>query len=945
MLTRLLLALLLVATVRAATVTPVTSESAPAIPPPLEVPNNTAEYRRLVLGNGMKVILLSDSKLNKSSASLVVGVGSLSDPKNRQGLAHFLEHMLFLGTEKYPDEADYGNYLRANGGYNNAYTAGEVTNYHFEIRHEAFEGAIDRLSQFFIAPLFTPEFTDREMNAVNSENQKNLENDAWRGYQLSNSLYRAGHPANHFSTGNRDTLAGTTREELLAFYRAHYSANQMTLALVGKANLDQLEQWARNYFSPVKNQELPAIRFPADYLPPKAALRLVRMEPIKDLRLLKLEFPLGGTRQHFGSKPDALLGFILGHEGEGSLLSQLKAEDLATQLGAGVNSETADYGSFDISINLTPAGLEKYPRVLELVFSAIARLRTAGYPSYLFRERQAMARLNEAYQDKGEGADRAVALANLAYEYPIEIAERVPFLWLQENPAAYQAILDALRPDNLLVVLTAKGVATDKTEHYYGTKYSYTEDAGAPYAALQKATAIASIQLPKPNPFVPARTDILPAEPVRLIDEPALSLYYSQDTEFLRPMVTEIYRFRLPRSLGTLENAVLLRFYEASLKEALNETAYPALEAGLHFNIAAALEGVQLTVSGYDEPAGRLLETLTASLVDFTLSEERFAAVKDRIVRELANFPRADAWQILRESRRATVREFYFRPDEQLPVAQTVTLAAVKDFARKLYAKGKIEGIVHGNVDAARAIADTRRVAATLRAQAVPDAELIRNRILTAKPGESIRTNEKLVVNNSAFRREYLLGGDEPETRAAALLLNNFVAEPFYSELRTRQQLGYIVSGGAGEEEDTNFAFFIVQSGDHPADAVEARADTFIFQLPEMLGTLPDDAWNMIVGGVRSQLEEKDKAVADRTARLFHLAYDRDGDWSRREETLAALDKLTKERTREIFAAALNPDTRQMRTFLGFARQHEPQSPPATTYTDRPAWKKTREYK
>ncbi|RXK54754.1 hypothetical protein ESB00_02330 [Oleiharenicola lentus] len=924
---------------------PVLRAAAPAdIPPRPQAPNDEAAYRTFTLDSGLKVILLSDPKLNKSSASLAVGVGSYSDPANRQGLAHFLEHMLFLGTEKYPDEADYGNYLRANGGYNNAYTAGDHTNYMFEIRHEAFEGALDRLAQFFIAPLFTPEFTDREMNAVNSENQKNLENDLWREYQLRNSLYRAGHPANHFSTGSRDTLGGTTREELLAFYRAHYSANTMTLALAGKAGLDQLEAWARTHFSPIENRKLTPIAYPADYLPPKAALRLVRMEPVKDLRQLTLEFPLPGTRKFWAGKSDVLVGFILGHEGEGSLLSALKAEGLATALGAGVEAGANEFSSFNVSVSLTPAGLEKYPRVLELVFAAFQRLRAAGYPSHLFQERATLARLDETFRDKGEGADRAVQLANLIRDYPLEVADRVPWLWLKEDPATYRLILSHLRPDNLLAVLTAKGVATDKTEPYYGTKYSYTEDTGPAYQALLNPPDVAAIQLPKPNPFIPASAAVLPTQPVQLIDEPALSLYYAQDTEFLRPMAAEVYRFRLPRSLASLETSVLLRFYEACIRESLNETAYTAREAGLNFAFNAALEGVELAVDGYDASAPRLLDAIAANLVDFSLPDERFAALKDRLLRELANFPRGDAYLILTETRRAAIREFHFRPDEQLPVAEKITLADVRAFAKKLYARGKLEALVHGNVTADAAIAHARQLAAALKSQPVANADLLRRRLLTQSAGESVRTNEKLLVNNSAFRREYLLGDDSPEIRAATLVLGNFMGEPFYSELRTRQQLGYIVGANAGGEENTNFAYFIVQSGEYSADELEKRADDFIVKLPLMLEGLPDEAWTTIIGGVRSQLEEKDKAIADRAKRLFDLAYNRAGDWNRQAETIAALEGLTKERAGRILEDALGLSTRQMRTFLGFARQHESKEAQKPTFTDRPAWKKTRKF-
>ena len=181
-----------------------------------------------------------------------------------------------------------------------------------------------------------------------------------------------------------------------------------------------------------------------------------------------------------------------------------------------------------------------------------------------------------------------------------------------------------------------------------------------------------------------------------------------------------------------------------------------------------------------------------------------------------------------------------------------------------------------------------------------------------------------LKVNNSAFRREVLLGRDTPDMRAAALALAAFVGPPVYEELRTRQQLGYIVFGGAGNEDRTEFAYFIVQSGDYPADVLEARADAVIGQLPAQLEALPDADWQTIIAGVRAKLLEKDKSVAERAGRLFGLAYERDADWARNEATVAALASLTKQRTAAILAEALAPKTARTRTFLGFARDHKP---------------------
>jgi insulysin len=579
-----------------------------------------------------------------------------------------------------------------------------------------------------------------------------------------------------------------------------------------------------------------------------------------------------------------------------------------------------------------------------MVFGTIDQLRRSGVPAHVFNERRTIAALDERFRDKGEGANLAVALANQVMDYPIEIAERIPYLWLREDPAAVQKVLGQLRPDNLLVTLVAKGLPADKVEPYFGTRYSYVEDSGPAWVALTQPPAVASVGLPPPNAYVPTRTDLLPIEPARLINEPTLSLYHAQDTEFQRPLLTHMLRWRLPRAMASRRNATLLRFYEACVKESLNETTYTASEAGLRFEFGASLEGVQLSVDGYDASAGRLLDEVLAGLRDCPLSTDRFAALKDRLLRELAAFDRADAYLTLQESRRRVVREFHFRPDEMLPVARDLTLAQVRAFARTLYARGKLEALSYGNVGPVEAVAAARRVVAVLRPGAVPEAQQLRRRLLVMPPGQPVRTSETLQVNNSAFRRELLLGSDTPEMRAATLALSAFVGPLVYTELRTKQQLGYIVFGGAGDERHTQFAYFIIQSGDYPADVLETRAEAVIQQLPAQLEALPDSEWQTIVAGVRAKLLEKDKSVGERAGRLFELAYEHRADWTRTQATLTALSSLTKQRTAAILASAMAPKTARARTFLGFSRDHKAIAPPAVSFTDLGRWKAQQRY-
>ena len=130
------------------------------------------------------MLLASEPGAKKAAAAMNVQVGWMSDPTELPGLAHFCEHMLFLGTKTYPREGDFEQYVGANGGSNNAFTDSEDTCYFFDIGGEALPGGLARFADFFVAPLFTESATGREVNAIQSEHDKNLQTDFWRFSQL-----------------------------------------------------------------------------------------------------------------------------------------------------------------------------------------------------------------------------------------------------------------------------------------------------------------------------------------------------------------------------------------------------------------------------------------------------------------------------------------------------------------------------------------------------------------------------------------------------------------------------------------------------------------------------------------------------------------------------------------------------------------------------------------
>ena len=111
-------------------------------------------YRPYKLSNGLTCLLVNDKESKTTAMAVCVNVGASADPRDLSGLAHFTEHMCFLGSEKFPGENEYKRFLSCHGGRSNASTSMTCTTYKFDVIAEHAEKAVDIFSNFFISPLF-----------------------------------------------------------------------------------------------------------------------------------------------------------------------------------------------------------------------------------------------------------------------------------------------------------------------------------------------------------------------------------------------------------------------------------------------------------------------------------------------------------------------------------------------------------------------------------------------------------------------------------------------------------------------------------------------------------------------------------------------------------------------------------------------------------------------
>eukprot|EP00814_Leptocylindrus_danicus_P018893 CAMPEP_0116007748 /NCGR_PEP_ID=MMETSP0321-20121206/2472_1 /TAXON_ID=163516 /ORGANISM="Leptocylindrus danicus var. danicus, Strain B650" /LENGTH=1177 /DNA_ID=CAMNT_0003476479 /DNA_START=185 /DNA_END=3718 /DNA_ORIENTATION=+ len=380
------------------------------LPQPVQGKSDWRSYRPLLLNNNIQALLVHDDKAVLTACSVCVNdAGASNDPRSLSGLAHFVEHMVFYGSKKYPVENYYKRYLATHGGRSNASTSMDCATFKFEVMQEHAEEAVDIFAQFFVDPLMTESGTGREVQAVNSENSKNMATDARRRLQILKALADQDHHFSKFSTGNKETLPTTNdeetrqlREALLAFHKRHYRPKNMSVVIVGPQPVDTLQEWIVPRFESIPDRyeflkngagefsDIEQLIADSAKDAPKAnsgvfhpAFRpgvqggkwpvQLTTRPLNASRLLTLYFPVppvdsAEIRDHC---PVSFLGHLFGHEGKGSPFAAMQDAGLVTGLSTGAKVSAHDQTLMQINISLTPKGEERWKDVVSVLFAHI----------------------------------------------------------------------------------------------------------------------------------------------------------------------------------------------------------------------------------------------------------------------------------------------------------------------------------------------------------------------------------------------------------------------------------------------------------------------------------------------------------------------------------------------------------------------------------------------
>ena len=858
-------------------------------------PFDDRDYRVLTLENGLQALLVSDPEADKAAASMNVRVGSAQDPDDLQGLAHFLEHMLFLGTEPYPQSDAYQQYISDNAGSHNAFTAQQDTNYFFDIEPSALPGALDRFSEFFLSPLFNADHLESERNIVHSEYMARIRDESRRENDVLNQLLNPDNPTTGFAVGSRDTLAdpegeATLRERVIDFYHRYYDANVMNLAVVAPQPLDELEALVVERFADIPDHDLSAPTIDAPLIDHDTLPRYVERQSLQDRRQLRFYFPVPDPTDEYRTKPTQLIAHLLGDEGDGSLLAVLREAGLADGLSAGVGRGDGNEALFTVSISLTPAGAERLDDIEATLFAAIEQIRADGLAEWRYDEQKSLSEQAFRFQQHGAPQQEATRLAMSLSRYPVEDVQYAAYRMDGMDSERQQRYLDALTQDNMLRFYSAPDVESDTISPWFNTQWKEQ-----PPTAIGQA--LSGLALPEPNPFIASDLTLQGGQdeqPTALIETPTFTAWHMQDSRFNTPSVEWRVSLQHPSASYSAEEAVLTRLLAGWLNDSLNESLYPAWIAGQSFSAYAHARGMTLSFSGWRDGQTPLIEQALEQLQQADISTGAFERVRYQLQREWRNAPQAS---LTGQASRA-LGEALLTPQwstaELLEASQRLEKRHLENFRRRFLDDLYIDAMAVGNLNAEQA----QEQANLIRGALTP--RLTRDDIPPLTPLEV--SSESEILHPHSTREEslvlrYLQGRDTSvEEQARLSVLAQWLDTPFYQQLRTEEQLGYIVNAGYSPMLEAPGISLIVQSPDVDSSTIAERMDAFMEAAEARLNTLSNGELAAHRQAVHDRLNQRDTSLPSMANRYWQATALDEVRFDRREQLAAlALDVSVEE--------------------------------------------------
>ena len=876
----------------------------------IQSPLDERTYRAFTLPNGLRAVIASDPNADQAAASLQVAVGSGANPPEWSGLAHFLEHMLFLGTEQYPEAGEYKQFINAHGGNENAYTTLDSTNYYFDINAAHLQPALMRFARFFIDPTFDAQYVERERAVVHSEFQSGRKKDSRRLYAARRQLYNPTHPASRFAVGSAHTLRdrknGAARDKLIEFYQQHYSAEQMTLAVLGPQSPRELENWVRELFAEVPMREEESVnKHPPLFNPSLAASRL-NVAPQKDESSVSFLFPIESTEQYYRNKPLAYIANLIGHEGEGSLLALLTSLGWAEALSAGAGYMDEAQGVFEVSIKLTEQGAAHIDDIGALLFQYIRLIRQSGIDAWRYDEQHRLAEIAFRFAETPSALAMARRLASAQHFYARADLLRGAYMMDGYRPELITALLDALTPSNVLLQTASRDARTARQTPFYEVDFGIEPIGVDTIARWQRAQADARLALPTRNRFIPMRLksrqlDSDARAAPELLDLPGVQAWHRFDAQFNAPRAAFYFSVESPAAIGDARKVVLTELLVRMIVRQLDAATYPARLAGLNYQLYRHSRGVSVRIQGYEDKQSLLLSLLLDALRAPRIDAAQFELAVDAARRQWKNAALDTPSNQVAHEMYALLMTPYWSEHARLAVLDELTVDDLREHSRALLQRMHLTSLSHGDVSRARAQAMNQQLTGAF-ADAAKINPLARPRLRELESARAYLRNLNVDHDDAALAMYFQGRNKSDAERARMRLLARLIEPAFYLQLRTNQRVGYLVHALDFNLLEVPGLLLLAQSPSQSPAQLEKLFNQFIIDFARDLDSMDEIAFEQVKRGLINRILARDQQLIARTNRYWRELDAHQFNFDVRARLARAIDAIDADEMREYAA-------------------------------------------
>lgn len=871
-------------------------------------------YHFITLPNNLKVLLVSDPQAERFAASISVNVGNFQDPDNQQGLAHFLEHMLFLGTEKYPEAGNYQSYINTHGGSHNAYTSTDTTNFYFDIKPAAYEGALDRFSQFFTTPLFSESLTQREKNAVDSEYKAKLKDESRRNNQALKTLLNPKHPYSHFTVGSLDTLKdrpnNPLREQLLKLYKENYFSENMALVMVANLPYNQMATLAHQYFSDIPSKKpQPEKQYPT--LIPKDTPQLQFVRSLIDNSALNFYYQIDAQDQNYKTQPTRYLSYILGNENKGSLYASLKSAGLINGISVSTSTDYGDNALFTVKIALTDEGLKKIDTVAKRFFATVSTLKSSPINPIYLQEGLKLSQLmfnNQSYVDP-QSLARSLS-ARMLKTPPEDILSR----YRLESTASEKQVrhlLKQLSQENLLVQLTsnhefpanwAEKKPNWQIEPWYQSQYSNNHFSQLFLDIINLSVKSTQISLPEKNTFIPDSLDLIDEKettPSIIFQKEGFTYWSKPDSSFGKPTAMNFLAIRFADAADTPKHTLINRLWSRLFNDSVSDLTYAPYVAGLGYAFYPHTNGATLRTSGYSDKQSVYITWLIDQLFLFRPTPERFEQAKIQLAKDLSNQKSRQAYSNANSTLSILITKNGFTTKQLESALTNITLEDLQEYTKKAREHFDIVGYSTGNLTKEQ----TEKLANSIY-------QRFSDRLT---PREPLEIETKNLTTQKKYHYQFESTSDDKvvlyaliDTSAQATqkaitekayfsILRKLISSPFYQELRTNQQLGYIVGAQDLSIRNTPILGLLVQSPNNDTLTIINAIEAFLDEQRSRLPNVSEKEFSQAKNALLSELKMTAKNLSDNALNEWHQIAKPDPDFLTREEWINSVEKIQRE--------------------------------------------------